>query len=617
MLKKLLASALAVATVASCAYVPTALASAATTYETADAVDYAIWELNNPAATEEKIDVTVYVAGNVTGAMAKAETINVKVADNNVETIKAELAKRKGIDKETATDLVKHEIVAVSATASQTVYVAHINETQAVVYSEYNEAAQKPASTSANDLAAKDVKLLGYYDTPVDATAVLADMYSKVANAKLADKEFAYWAYADGVVAPVYKAQLAENTIYYTDVTLYWAATGASTGAELVAGTYALTGKIASAPVVKLPNNDRANWTTYLNNFAKLNGWYTIIVNTSDKEPVAYEMAGVRLVATNKYAAIYTPVATAAAKETVNYTLHLFTKGETVKDDVVIAKFSGEISSAEAYYTTDLEAIYAICKDSKDADANKDTLAAWLVQGKDTGASIYALTGEIRSTEVSKFEKDVTVAVYVEKAVQYTVYSFAEGDKVVKSTAYLTASQVAPTEYKNIDATTQLVVTKPVISATAADLGVATEATVNGVPAAYAYAEVPTGYVINTTYKMGDATAAMADFETTTGEFNSEAYFCRDAKAGDVVTLKVSLSATGVAKGLDYTKISVAYNVVGATAGENYVYSGSELYKDGMATDVTLAAGTNIVTATVSYNGVVIGTFAPFYAYVG
>ena len=62
MLKKLLASVLAVATVATCASV----ASAATTYVTADEEAYAVWQLENPeAAPEAEVDVTVYVAGNV------------------------------------------------------------------------------------------------------------------------------------------------------------------------------------------------------------------------------------------------------------------------------------------------------------------------------------------------------------------------------------------------------------------------------------------------------------------------------------------------------------------------------------------------------------------------
>ena len=138
---------------------------------------------------------------------------------------------------------------------------------------------------------------------------------------------------------------------------------------------------------------------------------------------------------------------------------------------------------------------------------------------------------------------------------------------------------------------------------------------VEGVPAVYAYAQVE-GDTIYTTYKLGDATVELADFSTTTGKFNSEAYFCRDAKAGDEVTLKVSLSAAGEAKKLDVAKIAVEFDVIGATAGETYAFAATELYKAGTAAQITLAEGTNIVTATVYYDGVKVGTFAPFYAAV-
>ena len=167
------------------------------------------------------------------------------------------------------------------------------------------------------------------------------------------------------------------------------------------------------------------------------------------------------------------------------------------------------------------------------------------------------------------------------------------------------------------------------MNVTAADLGVAEKATIDGVPAVFAYAQeayscaiqkkmvaIRVAPVVYVTYKMGDATVELADFATTTGKFNAEAYFCREAKAGDEVTLKVSLSAAGEAKKLDVAKIAVEFDVIGATAGETYAFAATELYKAGTAAQITLAEGTNIVTATVYYNGVKVGTFAPFYAAV-
>ena len=124
MLKKLLAGLLAVATVATCASV----ASAATTYVTADEEAYAVWQLENPeAAPEAEVDVTVYVAGNVLDTAPINYTV--KTSANNADTAKAEVAKKFADVKDT----VKYDIV-VSATASATVYVAHVTEKAAVHY---------------------------------------------------------------------------------------------------------------------------------------------------------------------------------------------------------------------------------------------------------------------------------------------------------------------------------------------------------------------------------------------------------------------------------------------------------------------------------------------------
>lgn len=604
MLKKLLASALAVATVASCAYVPTALASAATTYETADAVDYAVWQLENPeAAPESTVDVTVYVVGNVDNGTTKK--YQPKVSENSVDYIKAELAKVYADDADGA---YKYEIT-VSATASQNVYVAHVSKAVAVYY--------YPVSEKIADSKVK----LGYYVDPT--SAILVDMYTNVATPKMANYVFNNWEFdtVTNTIVPVYKSVGTElDKYYYTEVTVVRSKAAGAPVAWLTSGAYYTNGLASGGIKVLVPNTDKANWMTYIENYVVAeneDGVYTMTAPGTDADPVVnYEYSALRQVATNVYAVVYkAPEADETTADTIKYTYKLWVENDAGTGIPKLLR-SDTANIATTTWTTDIAEVYAMVAAKNKYNSEIDTLAEFLVFDDNTHYTVKEYTIQYVNT-YKPSTGGVQVDVVLTPADKYTVYSYAEGDKVVKSTAYLTAAQVATTEYKNIDATTQLVNTKSVLTATAVDLGVATEATVKGVPAVYAYAQKNGVGEIECTYKMGDATASMADFETTTGEFNSEAYFCRDAKAGDEVCLKVSLSATGVAKGLDYTKISVSYNVVGATAGENYVYSGSELYKDGIASDITLAAGTNIVTATVSYNGVVIGTFAPFYAYVG
>ncbi len=107
------------------------------------------------------------------------------------------------------------------------------------------------------------------------------------------------------------------------------------------------------------------------------------------------------------------------------------------------------------------------------------------------------------------------------------------------------------------------------------------------------------------------------NFATTVGAFNDIAYYAREARAGDVVTLKVSLSELGEKYGLDYHKLSVTYETEGALQqGESYDYFGNPVYKDGIATDFVLGKGLNKITAHVSYAGVSCGTFEPFWVYI-
>ncbi len=110
----------------------------------------------------------------------------------------------------------------------------------------------------------------------------------------------------------------------------------------------------------------------------------------------------------------------------------------------------------------------------------------------------------------------------------------------------------------------------------------------------------------------------MENFATTVGEFLDQAYYAREARAGDIVTLKVSLSALGERYGLDYRKIKVVYEVEGAAQlGGNYDYHGHPIYKDGIATDFMLSEGFNKMVAKVYYAGVYAGEFEPFYTLVG
>ncbi len=107
------------------------------------------------------------------------------------------------------------------------------------------------------------------------------------------------------------------------------------------------------------------------------------------------------------------------------------------------------------------------------------------------------------------------------------------------------------------------------------------------------------------------------NFATTVGAFLDVAYYAREARAGDVVTLKISLSEAGEKYGLDFTKIKVVYEVEGATQlGESYLYTGHPIYKDGVATDFKLGKGFNKMVAHITYHGVDAGSFAPFYANV-
>ncbi len=106
-------------------------------------------------------------------------------------------------------------------------------------------------------------------------------------------------------------------------------------------------------------------------------------------------------------------------------------------------------------------------------------------------------------------------------------------------------------------------------------------------------------------------------FATTTGEFNDVLYLGREARENDPFTLKVSISDIGEEFALDFEKIQVEYEVIGATVtSESYLYTDDPLYKDGIATDFILGKGYNEIVAHLTYNGCDAGTCAPFYIYV-
>lgn len=663
MLKKLLASALAVATVASCAYVPSALASAATVeYHTADVVKYMDWKLNTPDAPSTNVDVNIYVNTNVTGANG-VYTLNVAPEKNNEADVKAALndAKKDGTKLKDAIGEIKETEAAVKYVveyfypAGTNTYVAQVAKKRAVVFSTWDanltsHAGSQITDVKAKTLSDKDVQLLGYYNDG-DQGAALAEISQTkyTSQVRLAHYAFKYWVYTAAsatdrvaVVSPFFDAVVDPNGTNYSVVNIYKAANIANgfNGGALVAGTYYNIGgdthPYAEYAVSGLlvPNYDKANWTTYLGNYLKLAADDTKTFNTKvdgTGDSVSYTSTKtVRQVADKTYAVTYKQDG-AAANNVVTYTLNL----RNVVDGTAIAGFAarkGYTSYDVANWTTDPAEMYAIIKGDVVAGSYnyvdyagngyvaKDTLANYLVQGKDAHTVIYELTDKYASISVDKYTNHtVTVDVYVTPKEEYTVYSYAANDTMKETQVYLSAAEAANDgKYNNQDGTTQIV-DKKVTKATAEQLGVATAATVKGVPAEYAYAQTDTtNKIINCTYKTGASIGVeLADFQTATGEFQTEPYFGRDAKVGDQVTLKVSLSDAGVAKKLDLTKVTVEFAAAGvATVSENFDYAATE-FPAGVATTLTLAQGTNIVTATVYYDGAKVGTFAPFYAYVG
>lgn len=671
MLKKLLASALAVATVASCAYVPSALASAATVeYHTADVVKYMDWKLNTPDAPSTNVDVNIYVNTNVIVGgqnVGGVYTLNIAPEKNTEADVKAALNDAKkggtkwkdvegaGVSEIKETEAAVKYVVEYFYPAGTNTYVAQITKKRAVVYSTWKDGlVSNIEDVKAKTLSDNDVKLLGYYnDDATGMPSALAEITQAkyISEVKLANYAFKNWVFTNGTdakvstVSPYFGAAVTDPTnVYYKKVSIVKAAEsgnlhGINPGI-LVAGTYYALNKYqamgATFTDILVPKSDEANWVTYLNNYLKLN--FTgdtlqfrakVLANgnpdlTSDELKYTATKT-VRKVDDGKYAVLYKQ-ADAANAEEVDYELTLrdVTDASNVVATVSVDNV-GYVNADAINWTTDPTELYALIKTkggSVDAGALalKGDLAAFMNQNKDAHGTIYELTDKYATVSVIKTgNKEVVVDVYVTPKDEYTVYSYAANDTMKETKVYLSMAEADNKgQYKNQDGTTQIV-DKKVTVADAAKLGVATSATIKGVPAEYAYAQTDIyNKLINCTYKTGASIGvALDDFQTATGEFQTEPYFGRDAKVGDQVTLKVSLSDAGVAKKLDLTKVTVEFAAAGvATVSENFDYAATE-FPAGVATTLTLAQGTNIVTATVYYDGAKVGTFAPFYAYVG
>jgi hypothetical protein len=363
---------------------------------------------------------------------------------------------------------------------------------------------------------------------------------------------------------------------------------------------------------VYVPNSDEANWGTYVYNYTsylkKIGAEKYVNHTGTENDEITYVPNGAVIIndtALNTKVAVITYAVKAeevkdTTKTNVTYTLS-FT-GESV------TALSSDLSDSVAAtsITTDPEAIYTILKGTKKYKdiLTKDTLAEYVAAQDDTDKLTYAVVPQLTETSEGgsgdTYTATVKVTLNLVKAVKTTAYYYDENGTIATKSVYLTDTQKKENGTK----------------LTAADLGIDATTTVDGYTATFKSASTKTGDV-EVTYTL--ATIDLSNFETTTGEFNATAYFGKKgATAGSKVMLKVSLSETGVANALDLSKVTVKYQVVSATAGDNYSWTPAEgeTYKAGVATDITLAEGTNIAVATVYYDKEEVGTFEAFYAIV-
>jgi hypothetical protein len=624
MLKKLLASALAVATVATCAYVPAALASAATTTKTATAADYAAYKLLNPdaAAASTKSTATLRVlldgasSGNTytTVAFENSDHNETYIAEN-LATLLAENDTVEGVapanlngEAYTASTLVKKEVVG-SVYAIGSEYLVSVSTQIQVQISASDNSPSYVVSTKAEDLAAANVAELGWYSASVTSSTIVPAAYASDYNnqTKVASSVFANWEYSNGFVKAVYSPISEAEKANYATYTVYHIYSGTTTDvsdANLASGAWyadtALAGTAAGRELL-VPKSDLANATTYIYNYIQnRSGQKTRKVNGKD-----YTASGVVLLTgDNAGKAVVTyaaPAAEAAASKYTTLTL-AFVDNDA---DAPISVTSIVVEDTAQTITEDPEAIYAIAKAADKETYAQDTLADYLAaKGGENANFIIEKVASVAKTTTNVGDEvgTVTVTLNLLQADKTTVYYY---DGVIsQTTAYLTGAQKAAT-------------------LTASDLGVAAKTTIGTQDAKFKSAAANAAGAYEVTYELGEATVDIDDFTTTTGLFNDKAYYNRTVKAGDDVRLNVALTDKGVAKGLDISKISVSYAVVGATQnGETYqkeetTNSVGVVLKAGQSTHFTLAAGTNIIVATVSYDGTVIGSFAPFYTYVG
>jgi hypothetical protein len=653
MLKKLLASALAIATVATCAYVPTALASAATTTTvTATKADYDGYKLLNPdgptAETQTTVKLSFIVDSTPVNGLVETEKFDKTKA--SADYIKENLAdlvkdavgdipagKLDGTTYTTASNiLTRAKVAAVYDTGAQ--YLVLVTTEEQIEVS-IDENATYVASEDAETLAKANVSVLGWYPTGTSTTS--ADtLKTAAANAglvtKIASKAFDSWIVGTGIVTAHY-ADVDGNADKYHP-TGYTAVTYARAQYDgvVISKTNMLTGGYlgtatfsAHATVVYVPNDDSANWITYLENYltlttaAKTNVLRDIRNYATDEDQAKgssaysqYEAAGLKLVKkdSTQYAVVYYNEKGEEAKddaETITYTLTF--KGD-LSSNVSSALTAGSLTAdvKTTNFTTDAEEIYSILKKAEVAGATKDTLAEFVAQDSTDALVYYVEDVDVSSVlkntpAVDKSLGYVTVTVTVDKKTATDVYYYDADGVISKANVLLS------------DAALEKVTKKTV---TAAELGIEGTVTIGGVEAKYKSAAIKNA-AVEVTYELGEATVDINDFTTTTGLFNDKAYYNRAVRAGDDVRLNVALTDKGVAKGLDISKISVEYSTVNAVKnGETYqkketTNSIGVVLKAGQSTHFTLTAGTNIIVATVSYNNVVIGTFEPFYTYVG
>jgi hypothetical protein len=503
-----------------------------------------------------------------------------------------------------------------------------------------DEDASYVASEDADTLAKANVSVLGWYAAGTKADTLKAAAANAGLATKIASKTFDSWTVGTGIVKAHYAAvdSTAGDKYHptgYTAVTYARAGSGkvvVSKANMLNGGYLATTAARTYATTVYVPTDDSANWVTYLENYltltaaAKTEVWKNVTNYVIDDNNVwaaanqkTYVPAGLKLITkdSTQYAVVVYDEkddTTSETADTISYTLN-FT-GD-LSANVASALTANALSKAveTTNFTTDADEIYSILKKAELAGATKDTLDAFVAQDNDE-----TVTYAIDSVTVSKVQKNtpadnhslgsVEVTVKVAAKTAYTVYYYDADGVVSKATVFLTADQY----------------TKAVAGTITADvLGVDKTVTIGGVEAKFKSAKYTAkSGGVEVTYELGEATVDINDFETATGLFNDTAYFGKKgAAAGKDVMLKVALSAKGAAKGLDLSKVTVEYQLIGATVNTE---KGQKIWTPadendtrptGVATFITLGEGTNIAVAVVSYNNVVVGTFEPFYTYVG